>query len=210
LALMNSEISLLDEQIRSLNIETFNVSCDLAVESTFSFADRIYQEAQLLEKYDSSSKFTDELKIVHRRYDLLRTLLWAHSIETKNKCPQQYHTVVYLFDYASEDFDKKARQAAISRLLTDIKGEYGNSILLIPIAANLELESINLIKERYSLTEAPAIIIDEHKVVTKDITFTELRDIIFEQNNYEQLEGVIYREYLSSKPEKIILNTNKQ
>jgi hypothetical protein len=210
LALINSEISLLDEQIRNLNIETFNVSCDLAVSSTFEFADRIYAEAQLLEKYDSSSKFTDELKIIHKRYDLLRTLLWTHSIEIKEKCPQQFHTVVYLFDYGTEEINQQAKQTAISRMLVDIKEAYGNSVLLIPIASNLNLESINLIKSKYGISETPAIIIDENKVITQDVTLAELEDIIFEQNDYENLEGRAYESINLNLEEKIILNTNKQ
>lgn len=210
LALLNSEISLLDEQIRGRNIDVFNVSCELAVVNTFEFADRIYEEALLLEKYDASSKFTDELEIVHKKYDLLRTLLWAHSIETKTECPSyQYHNVVYLFDYASEDFDQKARQAAFSRLLADIKGDYGRSVLLIPIASNLDLESVELIKEKYGVVEAPAIIIDEEKVITEDVTFSELEDIIFEQNNFERYESVLYEVVSSEGAGKIMLNVNK-
>jgi hypothetical protein len=210
IALINSEINLLDEQIRSQNIETFNISCDLAVANTFEFADRIYKEAQLLEKYDSSSKFTDELRIIHKRYDLLRTLLWMHSIEIKEKCPQHFHTVVYLFDYASEDIDQKAKQAAISRMLVDLKEAQGQSILLIPIASNLNLESIEIIKQKYGISKAPAVIIDENKVIKQDITLSELEDIIFEQNDFQRLSGIAYEEISLDKQKKIILNTNKQ
>ncbi len=210
LALTNAEMSLLDEQIRNLNIGAFNISCDLAIESTFKFADRTYEEARLLEKYDSSNKFTSELLTAHKRYDLLRTLLWAHTIEINRKCASQFHTVVYLFDYGTEDIDQRARQAAISRMLSDLKMRHGGSILLIPIASNLELESIELIKSKYGISRAPAIIIDERKVVTKDVTLSEMEDIIFEQNNFHALAGSVYNIVDLSRQEKIILNTNKQ
>ena len=210
LALTNAEMSLLDEQIRNLNIDVFNISCDLAIESTFKFTDRIYEEALLLEKYDSSNKFTSELLTAHKRYDLLRTLLWTHTIEINKKCSGQFHTVVYLFDYASEDIDQKARQVTMSRMLSDLKRKYGNSILLIPIASNLELESIELIKSKYGISRAPTIIIDERKVVTKDVTLSEMEDIIFEQNNFHALAGSVYNTFDLSRQEKIILNTNKQ
>ena len=208
IALLNSEINLLDEQVRNLNIETFNVSCDIAIQSTFDFADRIYHEARLLEEYDLSSKFTNELEVIHKKYDLLRAILWAHTIETKEMCPHRYHTIVYLFNYNSENINQKARQAAMSRLLLDLKEKYGMSILLIPIASNLDLESIELIKTRYKISEVPAIIIDEKKVVSKEITLAELEDIVFEQNDYEIYSGVIYEEISLSNPEKIILNLN--
>jgi len=76
LRLLNSEVNLLDEQLRNRVTDDLNVECELAVESTFNFADKIYSEAVNLEKYDSASTLGDDLKSIHRRYDLLRTLLW--------------------------------------------------------------------------------------------------------------------------------------
>lgn len=209
LALLNSEISLLDEQIRNQNIKVFNVSCEAATTSMFNFADRIYEEARTLEQYDASSKFTEELEIVHKKYDLLRTMLWTHSIEMSERCPKQYHTVVYLFDYASEDIDLKARQGAVSRVLTDLKEKFGASILLIPIATNLDLESVEMIKTKYGISETPAIIVDETKIITEQITLSELEDIVFEKNNYQRLSGHIYEEADFSDQEKIMLKVNK-
>ncbi|MFH1803170.1 MAG: hypothetical protein ABH864_07025 [archaeon] len=211
LIILDSEINLLDEQIRSMNIEIFNVSCDLATKSTFEFADRVYDDALKLEKYDSSSKFTNELRTIHKKYDLLRVLLWTRAIEIKQDCHQDFHTVIYLFDYAVEDLDKKAYQASMSRLLVDLKEKYGSQILLIPIASNLDLESINLIKEKYGIIEAPILIIDEEKVTKRDITMEDLENTIFEKNDFEDLEGIAFeRPNLADKPEKIMLNTNKQ
>ncbi len=206
LALLNSEILLLDEQVRSNNLHLFNISCELSVKSTFDFADRIYREALLLEKYDASSKFNNELRVLHKKYDLLRTMLWTRGIEIKKQCPQKFHTVVYLFDYASEDIDKKSLQAAFSRLLLDLKEKHEDKILLIPIASNLKLESVNLIKEKYAIKEAPAIIIDEKKIVRKLIPLKDLEDIVFEEDNFEQLKGKEYEEIVADKQNKIVLN----
>ena len=205
LALLESEINLLDEQIRTLNIKIFNISCNQATRSTFDFADKIYQEALQLEKYDVASKFANELKIIHKRYDLLRMLLWTRSIEIKKECSQEFHTTVYLFEYGTEDINQKARQSSVSRLLLDLKNKHGNKILLIPIAANLELESVNLVLEKYDISTLPAIIVDEDKVVKESVTFQELEDIVFEKNNFQDLEGLMFEFAEFNKPEKIIL-----
>ena len=209
-ALLNSEINFLDEQVRTQNIRIFNISCDLEFESTFSFADRIYRDALTLEEYDSSSKFTNELINIHKKYDLLRIMLWTRAIEMKKSCPRKFHTVVYLFNYSTKDINTKARQGAMSRLLTDLKNKHGGDVLLIPVAANLNLESVNLILEKYDIKEIPAIIVDEDKVVKNDVAFNELEDIVFEKNNFESLEGVVFKKTSSDKQEKIILNANKQ
>ncbi len=178
--LLNSEINLLDQQIRDRGINQFNISCGDTKQSTFLFADKIYDEARQLEEYDSKSKFSDTLKILHKRYDLLRMILWMESIEMKEKCNEDYHTIVYLFDYASDNINTKAEQASISKVLIDIKNKYGNRILLIPIAANLDLESVNLVKEKYNISKAPIIIIDEKTVITELPTFNKLEKAIFE------------------------------
>ena len=83
LNLINSEINILDEQVRNRIVEDFNVSCELAKESLFVFADDVYQEALQLEDYDSASKFTNSLFVLHKRYDLLRTILWAEAVKLK-------------------------------------------------------------------------------------------------------------------------------
>lgn len=178
ITLMNSEINLLDDQIRGEFIGSSNISCELAKASTFSFADKIYEDAMQLEKYDSANKFNREnLRVIHKRYDLLRMMLWAESTSLKNKC-RGFHTLVYFFNYDPQDVDLRAKQAYYSRMLTDLKSKYPDEILLIPVAANMDLASVNIATESYKI-ESPAILIDEKNRVDEIITFEELEDLVF-------------------------------
>ena len=68
----------------------------------------------------------------------------------------------------------------MEKFLIDVKNKYGNRVLLIPIAANLDLESVNLAKEKYHVTKVPAIIIDERTVITTLPTLEEVENAIFE------------------------------
>lgn len=177
--LIDSEINILDDQLRTRIIGDFDIDCDVAVQSTFDFADKIYTEAVKLESYDSASKISDSFLILHRRYDLLRTLLWLESIELKEKCGRDFHTVVYLYDYATEDINIRSTQLFYSRLLLDLKNKYPDEVLLIPIAAGTNLESVDLIVENYGITEFPSVIVDELEVISGVITFEELETIVF-------------------------------
>lgn len=179
LNLLNSEINLLDEQIRSRAIENLKINCEISKSNMIAFADKIYEEAILLEEYDQSAKFSDNLKILHKRYDLLRVLLWLESVQFKEKCEDEIHNVVYIFEYNTEDLTQKATQASISRLLSDIKQKHGNKIILIPIAGNLDISSVNTILEKYKINSLPAIIIDEEKIIYGLPTFEELENKIF-------------------------------
>lgn len=180
IALISSEISLLDQQVRTRGIEQFDISCEHAKSSTFEFADKIYEEASQLELFDSSAKFTSDLKLLHKRYDLLRVMLWMESIDLKNRCGN-VHTLVYLFEYAPEETQQRAIQTSYSRMLLDLKNSHENEILLIPIAANLDIESVELIKEKYFIEELPAIIIDEKTVISGETSIQELEDKIFSE-----------------------------
>lgn len=180
--LMSSEINLLDEQIRGLVTNNFNVTCEIAIDSTFYFADKIYNEAVKLEKYDAAAKFTNSLIQIHKRYDLLRLLLWTEAIELKKRCGGEFHTVVYLYSYKIDDVNVNAEQSFFARMLRELKDKYTMEILLIPIAGNLDLESIKVVLAEYEIKELPVIIVDEKNVVEDVIKFEELENIVFKSN----------------------------
>lgn len=178
--LMNSEVNLLDEQFKEKASDIFPVSCESKKQSLFDFADRIYLESQQLEQYTTASKFSKEnLGILHRRYDILRSILWVESINLKQNCSSDFHTVVYLYTYDTQDLTQKAEQTSVSRVLLDLKSQYPKNILLIPIATNLNLSSVNLITESYNLTSYPTVIIDEKKIVSGLTTQNEIKNIVF-------------------------------
>jgi len=178
LNLLSSEINLLDEQLRGKIVENSNLSCEIALDSTFAFADKVYDEALKLEEYDSSSKFNgDTLLILHKRYDLLRAMFWTEAVTLKKRCPS-FHTVVYFFDYASDDINIKAKQAFFSNLLRTVKEENPNKILLIPIAADLDLAAVDIAMQTYKVNSSPMILIDETKRVSDVITEKEFKDLI--------------------------------
>lgn len=180
--LLASEINLLDQQMRGKIVGESNLSCEIAVGSTFTFADKIYEDALKLEKYGSSSKFNEEIMLVlHRRYDLLRTMLWDESIKLKKRCPS-FHTVVYFFDYEPESVELKGEQDFFSRLLIDAKNSNPGRILLIPIAANLDLSSVELAIENYKIKKMPSVLIDEKTVVDEIVTLQEMEGFIFSTN----------------------------
>lgn len=163
--LINSEINSLDQQLIQQINNNFDIDCRIAEKNLVEFADNIYNEARLLEKYDSSSELTNTLKILHRKYDLLRTMLWIQSINLKKACNSEFHTLVYIYQYNNPAINTASTQTAFSRLLTDIKEKYGNEVILIPIAGDLNLTSLDLIKESYSISSYPVIILDERELI---------------------------------------------
>lgn len=181
LLIRGSEIDLLDQQIKLSGLnENINFNCDIAKSNVFKFADEIYYEVVKFEEKDGQSKFTsDQMKTLHKRYDLLRINLWLEALKVKNRCNESFHTVLYFFDYASPDVDIQSKQRVLSLVLIDLKYNNPDKILLIPIAANLDLDSVEMIRGNYNAVESPSIIIDESKLIDSLVTLEELEKEVF-------------------------------
>ena len=163
---LEAEMELLDQRIQKDALELIELDCELLVQENINFADRIFQEALLIQKYEDANKMNEDIVFQHKRYDLLRTLFWINSIRIKQKCNSDYHNVVYFYKFNDPLLEQGAKQRFFSNLLIEIKQEYGSKVMLIPIAADNDLPSINLLLEKYGIDELPVILIDEDIKIT--------------------------------------------
>lgn len=170
-----SEISMMD--ILALNdiLQMENISCENLVVANADFADRIYEEAKLLEKYDGAGKISDDLKLAHKKYDLMRTFLWVNSIKTFERCGEGYNVVVYLYQYESSDLTQKAIQNVWSKVLLDLKEEMGSSIILVPIAADANLASLDTLLRDFEITQYPVVIINNKEIIEELSSVDDLK-----------------------------------
>jgi len=158
-----SEISLTDAAATSALSEDESISCDIIKENQINFANQIYQEAKLLEQYEDSGKLTDSMLLLHKKYDLLRTLLWTSNQKTLERC-NNYNLIIYLYEYKNEDAEIKATQNVWSKILLEIKTE-NHDTLLLPIAADQNLASLNLLIEKNQVQKFPALIINNDQIL---------------------------------------------
>lgn len=175
-----SEVKLLDIRTQSEIYSSREFDCKTAVKENIEFADRIFKEAELLSKYEGAGRLTESLKLQHKKYDILRALLWLNSIKIKKNCNASYSNVVYVYDYNDLNIDTKAKQAVFSNILTELKEKRGNEVMLIPMAGDNELYSINLLMNLYNITESelPIILIDEKIKITELQTVEEIEEVI--------------------------------
>ncbi len=173
---IQSEISLTDAMTTSRLAEDFDFDCDVIKQSNIDFANRIYEEAKTLEEYEESGKLTESMKLLHKKYDLLRTLLWTSNQKSLDRC-ENYNLIIYLYEYNSESINEKATQNVWSKILLDAKKQNDN-ILLLPIAADQNLTSLDLLINEYGVTELPAIVINNEK-------------ILYELTNIDQIQTLL-------------------
>ena len=173
IAFYQSESSLYDSFALGKLSENPSVSCEDLKSASVDFADQIYEEAKDLEKFDGANKLTKSLKVVHRKYDLLRTLLWMNIISFKENCGE-INTAVYLYEYDAENIEIRSKQIVWSRILEDLKNERGDDLILIPIAMDQNLVSLDYLLRTYGLTDFPAVILNEKNIFYEHRTVKEL------------------------------------
>jgi len=168
-AYQEAEINLLDIKIQQTIFEQEDFNCEEATQELIKFADKTYLEASILEEYKKSARLSEGIFFQHKKYDLLRTILWLNSIKVKEICPNSFDTIVYFYEYSPTDLDDlnlRAKQEAFSRSLGELKYNQEDGIILIPIAGNLDIGSIELLKSNYNIDKLPTVLINEKQVIT--------------------------------------------
>lgn len=168
---LDAETEILDQITQKNALEMLNLDCDLLVQENIKFGDRIFQEALKIQKYEKANRINNEIIFQHKRFDILRTLFWMNSLRIKEQCNSSYHNVVYFYKYNNPTIEQESKQDFFSNLLKEIKEKRGNDVMLIPIAADNDLPSVNLLVEKYDINELPTILIDEN------VKITEVKDI---------------------------------
>lgn len=161
----NFEVSALDLRLQNYYYQIMDQAfCDKSIEQNFIFADDIYNEGLIIQKYENANKLSEDILLEKKRYVLLKTELWLNSILLKEKCNNPFHTVVYAYSQ-TDDLIKGAEQRSISETLREIKEDRGNEIILIPIAGDLGLDIVDLQLNVYNVTYLPSVIIDEETIL---------------------------------------------
>ncbi|VVB77757.1 Uncharacterised protein [uncultured archaeon] len=173
------EISALDLKLQNYYYEIMDsTSCKNAIDQNFIFADKIYNTGLTLERYENVNELSKDILLEKKRYVLLKNELWLNSLLLKKKCNSPFHTIVYLYTQKT-DTKKDAEQSAISDTLKKIKEEHGNQVVLIPIAGDLGLDSVDMQMKIYNVNYLPSIILDEKKVLEGFHNQNEIENILF-------------------------------
>jgi hypothetical protein len=107
---LESELELLDQRIQKDASDIVDLDCESMVKENINFADKIFEEAQIIHKYEEANRINDDIIFQHKRFDLLRTLFWINSMRIKEKCNSDYHNIVYFYKYDNPSIDQKSKQ----------------------------------------------------------------------------------------------------
>ena len=160
----NFEIDALDLKLQNYYYQILEEeNCEIAFDENIAFADRLYNEGLIIQKYEDINQITEDLILEKKRYVLLKTELWLNSIILKGRCKKDFHTLVYIYSNTPGQA-KRAEQEAISNILKEIKEKRGNEVILVPIAGDMGLRAIGLQMKIFDIDYLPSVIIDEEHV----------------------------------------------
>lgn len=156
-----TELEWADAKLQSLYYQMINPEwCDAAIKENINFADRVYEQGLTLEKYEEANQITKKLLFEKKKYALLKAEFWINSILLKEKCNASYKNLVYF--YTDDPSLKEEQEQDIqSVILMNLKGKYGDKMMLIPLPIDLNISIINVMKDTYDIKTAPTILINE-------------------------------------------------
>jgi hypothetical protein len=139
-------------------------SCENAIKSNFDFNDKIYKEGIEIERRENVNKLDIEIINEKIRYALLQLQFWSNSINLKESCKANYSSIVYFYSFFDEN--AKIDQRIQSVILSDLKEECGNKIILVPLPFDLNVSTVEFIKSEYKINSTPSLLINEKIVLT--------------------------------------------
>jgi hypothetical protein len=164
---LETDMNILDQRVLNDAQDIIDFNCQYLIDENIKFGDKIFQDALQIQKYEDANKISSDIVSQHRKYDLLRTLFWVNSMKIKQKCNSDFHTIVYIYKYNNPSIQQVSEQRFFSNLLIDLKEKYGSHVLLIPIAGDNNLVSLDLLMKKYDITKLPTILIDEKTKMTE-------------------------------------------
>lgn len=113
-----------------------------------------------LEEFIGAGRQNEDYLILKREYSLAELRYWLLAKQTKEICKKESVSVLYFYSNDEECPDCETQ----GLILTALKDELKDKLLIFSLDANFEEPLIAILKESYNITELPAIIIENKKL----------------------------------------------
>ncbi|ODS36347.1 MAG: hypothetical protein A7316_10080 [Candidatus Altiarchaeales archaeon WOR_SM1_86-2] len=139
------------------NYSNYSNFCDAAIQQNLIFGDRVYEEGLRIERYEAANRLLPSLIAQKKKYVILNTQFWFNSINLKKMCNANYSTLIYFYSHYTQSMDQDVQ----SKVLLDLKKECGSRLILIALPIDLDITTIDAVKNQYNITETPTLLINE-------------------------------------------------
>jgi len=148
--------------------------CKFLLDENLKSGDKIYEEGTKVEEIEKINRFTPTIILEKERYALLDLQFWLNSIDLKRLCNASYTDVIYFYSY----YNKTLEQGFQDQTLFDLKQKCGPQIIYITFPSDMNISTIEAIKNIYNIKKVPAILINESLVLYSPQTMRDLENYI--------------------------------
>jgi hypothetical protein len=148
--------------------------CEFLLDENLKVGDKIYEEGLKVEEYENTNRFASNLILEKTRYALLDLQFWINSIDLKKLCNGNYSTVIYFYS----QYDRTPDQNFQDRVLWDLKQECGPKIIYITFPADMDISTIEVVKNIYGIETIPSILINEKTLLNSPVTLREITEYV--------------------------------
>lgn len=156
-----NDARLLQSYIQRLSDGNSTYYCNLLLKENLASGEKIYEEGVKVEENEKANRFTPTILLEKERYALLDLQFWLNSIDLKKACGANYSTVIYFYS----QYNRTAEQDFQDRTLLDLKQKCGDSIIYITFPVDMDITTIDAVKDIYNITSVPSILINESNVL---------------------------------------------
>jgi hypothetical protein len=169
-----NDARLMQSYIQRFSDGNSTVYCDFLLKEHLKAGDKIYEEGTKVEEYEKTNRFTPSILLEKERYALLDLQFWLNSIDLKRVCGGNFSTMIYFYS----QYNKTVEQGYQDRVLWEMKQRCGPQVIYITFPADMDITTIEVVKNIYNITKTPAILINESVVLYSPTTLRELENYI--------------------------------
>jgi len=177
-----TELDWYDIQLQTEYYQIYPVEdqCDVAIQNNLEFSDKIYSRGQEIDRYEAQSKILNELTQDKQEYALLKFQFWLNAIKIREVCGADYVTMIYFYNDVPNPTEF-VEQNAESNILFDLKQELGPEVILVPLPADLDIDSIDLLSKQFNIQQIPSVVLNENIVLpgvsSKDVLKDQIANL---------------------------------
>jgi len=163
-----------DVEISLMDYLNDNISCDYLSLRASTINERTHELGIKVETYENNNGIlNDEYYALKKSY--INSLInnWINVQKAKELCDLNYSTILYFYNL-KEDCPQCAQQAIV---LSSIKDLYGANALIYSIDSTLGLDSVNILRYSYNITEFPSLVING-EVYFGYVSFSDIKEML--------------------------------
>lgn len=169
-ASLKSSIETAELQFALLDVLEPDVACNYLVSTANDLGKKSDELALEVERYESTQKINErDFQSLKKEYTATLIRNWVTLEKIKDACESSYTTILYF--YSNNDCSKCKDQGIV---LTYIKDKLEDDVMIFALDTDLNLMTVNALKESYGIGEYPSMVIRDSKysgfISTEEIT----------------------------------------